>query len=197
MLSLLLPSTGVDAPPLEPKTEDTRLLLLLPPLRLLLRRLRLLLLLLKLLLLLCLGGVSAPAEDDGGGGLLMREAVGWGLLGGMGCLVACLLPRVITLNTTGLLPPVLAFHLLLLPLVVLPAVLVAVESDDADGAEGLALMLRTGVHARCPRAEAGACWDDGGPCCLLVDDPVGCMNLGTAAVLDAEDLGGIERRQNR
>jgi hypothetical protein len=76
-------------------------------------------------------------------GLLMREAVGWDLVGCRGCFVGCLLPLVITLKT-GLLP-VEDFHLLLLALLL------------ASGGEGLELKFRSGVCMRWPDWGGVAC----------------------------------------
>jgi hypothetical protein len=119
----LLLSTGVDAPLLLLllKGVDGVLWVLL-----LLHRLRLLL----LCALLCWDVLRAA-------GLLLRDAVGWDLLGCRGCLVGCLLPREIT-QKTGPLPDV-EFHL------PVEAVLLPVSAGDC-----FALMFKTGVQARCP-----------------------------------------------
>lgn len=134
----------------------------------LLRRLKLL-----LLVLLCLGVLLQE------GGLLMRDAVGWGLLGCRGCFAGCLLPLLITLNTGPLAEPE-DFHLLELLLLLVLA---------GSGGDGLALMFSTGVHARCPDwggvdsfpeavSRCSCCCAAAVTLCLL--DEVGCMNLGSA-----------------
>lgn len=108
--------------------EALLLLPLLPKVEGVVRVLLALLLLHRLRLLLLASGVLAA--DVG----LERAAVECGFMGCGGCLVGCLLPLVMTLNT-GPLPDV-DFHLLLLLLL-----------PDSAG-DGFALMLRTGVHAR-------------------------------------------------